>query len=258
MNQEELIAKIDAFLWELLPEDERAIVQKEIDNNPDFRVMVADRHFQHAVIKRIKKEALTAKLAGLRERMINEEAAVSEKKMPTIAVEPPPMTVVYRRPWYTRGAVRWAIAVSVALLVMTVVRYFWSKTPNNDVQFAYDLKTKADTMFFPKITNDKYSAGVDPKDSADIYFKAGEFGKTIAIYEDYFAQLDEIRPNTEGSFLGDSTQQKAEWQLVLTYQVAKKPMDERIKKLLNQIAQNREHWFHEDARKLQREINKSQ
>ncbi len=257
MNQEELIAKIDAFLWELLPEDERAMVEKEIDNNPDFRATVAERHFQHAVVKRMKKEALTAKLKSLREKTATENAkedpSVKTIKLPQIAPSLP-KTTPEKRGIMTPLRRVLAMAASVALLV-TVGSYYWAKGNYDEVQLAHNAKAKADTMFFPKITNDKFASGLDPKDSADIYFKTGKFDKTIAVYEDYFAQLDKMRLNTEGSSLGDSTQQKAEWQLVLTYRAARKPIDEKFTKRLNQMAQNPQHRFYEDARALQQKIN---
>jgi hypothetical protein len=229
MNQEELEAKIDAFLWEILPDADKKLIEKEININPDFRAKVAVRQFEHRLLERMERESLAAKMT-----LWEAEAAVSEKKMPIVVVETPPMTVVYRRPWYKRSALRWAVAASMALVVS--IGYYWAKTRYDSevVAQALEKNKEAFNLPEPQITEDTKTGGPSTLSKED-------YDETIAKYTDFLK-------NTEGSV---ETRQKAEWQLILIYMEAHKTAENpEFTRLLATIANNPNHIFYNDARQL--------
>lgn len=234
MNQEELEAKIDAFLWELLPEADSALIEKEIENNPDFRSKVAVRQFEHRLMERMERESLAAKMTAW-----EAEAPIAEKKTPDVAPEPPPMTPVYRRPLWPLSPMRWAMAATVALLVTVGGSYYWATTNNDSVELAKRLRQNEDAFGLPTTA----------KPPMDENTPTGYSGVSTAIDDDKQIQNYEVfLKNTEGA---DTIRQKAEWQLILLYMRANKTMkNPNFKQLLESIATNPTHLFYEDARQL--------
>jgi hypothetical protein len=250
MNQEELSDKIDLFVWELLPEEEQASMEKTIRKNPDLRDEVAKRLLRFEVFKQMERDALAEQIAAWDAE--EEQATPSVKTVETPQIQPvmPKIEPPTKRLIPLRPAIRWAIAASFALFAFVTWRYYFNKNQYDGMLVANTWKVKSDTSFFPKIINETVGAsGIDEelKDSVNTYFINKEFGKSINY-------LNNLAKNTEGRLV-DSTQQRIEWYLVLSYTADKKTSDkEHFSPTLARILQNPQHHFYEEARELKQKM----
>jgi hypothetical protein len=121
MNQEELFDKIDPFLWQLLPDAEREMVEKEIRENADFRAEVAERHFKYEVIKRMERAALEAKIKGWRDKKLANSTEVGIEKKPDVVAETTEAMPVAKTPIIRMTTIRWMAAAAVTIIGIFIV-----------------------------------------------------------------------------------------------------------------------------------------
>ena len=145
MNQEELMAKIDRYDWQLMPESERQLMEKEMSENPDFRNQVIQRRLENTAIKQLRQRTLQAKIKTWREESEAEERERVEVEV--VKTEPPkivpikPLRVLWLKPR------QWAVAASLALLVVFGGNYWVKSTYGNAALVAEFLPKSGDFLF---------------------------------------------------------------------------------------------------------------
>lgn len=277
MNQEELLTKIDPFLWKLLPESEREIVEKEMRDNADFRTEVAKRQLENDAIKQMRQNALRAKMTVWREEseletLDNQSDSIAESKA-TPVVQLTPLRVVKFTPMH------WAAAAAVALLVVVGGNYWATNTYGNAALVA-DFYPKSGDLLrgddafgggndndpalyeagnkafgtpnyaeaidnYSKLTQPEYVAAARMP-FAEAHFQLKNYDKAIAIYKDV---LDDKQSETP-------TFEQAEWKLAVTYLAANKTdADTLFNNLLTRMTSNPSHAFHQPAVDLSQKVN---
>jgi hypothetical protein len=253
MSQEELLAKIDPFLWKFLPEDEHNRLQQEMRDNPEFLAEVVKRKLEHEVIKQMKRDALQEKMKQWDAEKKSETASEVEDEQPSEAgtstheipqIAPP----VVKRLVPSRRLMYWAMAASFTLLVS----FYWIKTNNDGVKVSNSFYVTLDAM--PK-DDDIITGGIgqiSDFELAEKAYKSNDFEGMIVIYK---KKLTEIAKNTEGSLFDKKIEQYTEWRLILAYLAAKQSDNTELNALLKKKVENPDHLYHQEAVELNKKIN---
>jgi tetratricopeptide (TPR) repeat protein len=285
MNQEELMARIDRYDWQLMPESERQLIEKEMIENADFRNQVIQRQLENTAIKQLRLRAIQAKMKTWREESEAETAPEVEELELTEAVEKEPTKIVPIKPlrvlWFT--PMQWAAAASLALLVV-VGGNFWAKSNYGNaalaaefapksgdlvrgkVGFGAGIKVETDPIYFDKgndamgLETPEYRVAVEYYNKlesdgyktqaqmalAEAYFQLKEYDKAATIYQGVL-----VDKKLEINIL-----QQAEIKLAITYLAENKPQNAaELTRILSDITKNPSHPFHQVALDLNQKIN---
>jgi tetratricopeptide (TPR) repeat protein len=285
MNQEELMAKIDRYDWQLMPESERQLMEKEMSENPDFRDQVIQRQLENTAIKQLRQQALQAKMKTwqaeseaettneIRERDVVEGGGEAPPKIVPLS----PLRVLRFTP------MQWAAAASLALLVVFGGNY-WVKNNYGNAALVAEFSpksgellrgtvglgagttTETDAIYFDQgnkamgLETPDYKAAVENYTKlvgddykiqaqmalAEAYFQLKEYGKAISIYQDVLAAKK----------LETNILQQAEIKLAITYLAENKPQNTAaLTRILGDITKNPSHPFYQVALDLNQKIN---
>lgn len=283
MTQEELLTKIDPFLWKLLPETEREIVDKEMRDNADFRTEVAKRQLENDAIKQMRQNALRTKMAAWREESEAETTTETGEIAATIdnmAVAEPIKIVplnTLRVVKFTR--MQWAAAAAIALLIVVGGGNYWATNTHSNSALAAEFQPKSGDLLrgddsfgggndtdpalyeagnkafgtpnyaeavdnYGKLTQPEYVAAARMP-LAEAYFQLKNYDKAMAVYKAVLADKQTETPTLE----------QAEWKLTVAYLAANKTGDATFNNLLTRMTDNPNHAFHQQAVDLSQKVN---
>ncbi len=285
MNKEELRTKIDRYDWQLMPESERQLMEKEMRENPDFRNQVIQRQLENTAIKQLRQQALQAKMKIWQAESEAETATkVGELDVVEGGGEAPPKIVPLSPLRVLRFTpMQWAAAASLALLVVFGGNYWVKNNYGNaalvaefapksgdllrgTVPFGAGTTVETDAIYFDQgnkamgletpdykaaVENYKKLVGDDYKIQAQMalaeaYFQLKEYDKAITIYQDVLAAKK----------LETNILQQAEIKLAITYLAENKPQNTAdLTRILGDITKNPSHPFYRVALDLNQKIN---
>jgi tetratricopeptide (TPR) repeat protein len=288
MNQAELVAKIDPFLWKLLPDAERELIEKEMSENAAFRTEVVKRQLENDAIKQLRNNALRAKMSVWREESeaetLTEEATMTAENSSDVAaketkiVEMTPLRVV------KISRMSWAAAAAIALLFVVGGNY-WAKNTYGNATLVADFYPKSgdilrggdDEIFGTNGTGEASQAAV--LEAGNTAFDAKNYAEAIVNYEkltnwdniassymplaeahfqlkNYDKAIAVYKSAFDDKLTDNRTSQQAEWKLILTYLAANKTGDDtRFSNLLTRITDNPSHAFYQQALDLKQKTS---
>ena len=232
-----LFDNIDAYIWNLLSDEERQAFEKNLTTDETLRAELALRQLENEAVQLADKADLRTKMKAWRE----EETA--GKKTVTAETKVVPLNIgrIVRF-----SPMRWAAAAAIALLVFVGARY-WATT-----QYGSDALS---TQFYDKMPTGEpfFGASGDAKiDAAALLieaktaFKAKDYDKAIGIYQ---------------TILSDKTvaanlKQEAEWKQVVTLMGAEKTdKTSDFTSLLSKLVGDTSHPYHQAAVELNQKVN---
>ncbi len=247
MNQEELLHKIDLFLWKLLPASEQQAFEAEIQQNPSLQETVAQRKLENEVIKQMRRNDLDDKVKGWLEDVDFDKVipiALGEVEQEDIKKKPLIIQKNNSRKMPSRLWV-WGVAASIVLLV--AAGWWWHKSNYNRSEVLKPLFAASGNLEITPIKgraggNGEYEPSID---SVNYYFNQNQFDSAIAAYEYFLGDTELLAINKEAK-------QKAEWQLVLTYLAQNNP---KYVAQLDVIVSDNSHLFHQNALNLKQKTN---
>lgn len=248
MNEFELNEKIELYLKDKLPEEEKEKLLRLINENPDIKSDVED-------IRVIKKLIETYKLEELREELQKKSVINS---------------ISYRYNNFVKSTYSKAAIIFIAVLSLPLIYLFLIKSDANETLF---------NEYFQPVTIEVKTRGLPPERGEEIQsaienYKNNLFGNAVPVFKEYISEYPEdyeIKLYLGIALLGNNEVEEAkqiftelkefddnyyseysEWYLALTY------LDEdnidKAKEILMNIQDNNE-YFGGSAAKLLKELN---
>lgn len=248
MNEFELNEKIELYLRDKLPEEEKEKLLRLINENPDIKSDVED-------IRVIKKLIESYKLEELREELRKKSVINS---------------ISYRYNNFIKSTYSKAAIIFIAVLSLPLIYLFLIKSDANETLF---------DEYFQPVTIEVKTRGLPPERGEEIQnaienYKNNLFGNAVPVFQEYISEYPEdyeIKLYLGIALLGNNEVEEAkqiftelkelddnyyseysEWYLALTY------LDEdnidKAKEILMNIQDNNE-YFGGSAAKLLKELN---
>jgi hypothetical protein len=251
MNQEELLHKIDLFLWKTLPAAEQKAFEAEILQNPSLQEKVAQRQLENEVIKQMQRNDLDAKVKGWLDdidfdKVTPVDLDEEEKQADTVSPQPHPLFI--KTDDSGKSPLRfWLLGIAASIALLLAAGWWWSKSNYESSEVSKRLFVASGNLKIMPIEGRVGDNGVyEPTiDSVQYYFDHKQFDLAIAGYE-YFLG------DTELLAINQTAKQKVEWQLVLTYLAQNNP---KYVARLDDIVNNSNHIFHQNALMLKQKAN---
>ncbi len=240
MEQETLFDDIDAYIWNLLSDDERQVFEKNVAANEDLRAELALRRLENEALQIADKAQLRAKMKAWRA----EETADAVIETPETATKVVPIQqgrVVKFTP------MRWAAAAAIALLVVVGGRYWAATNYGSDVLASeFHGKTGNDAPFYGSsgtvttVDAEALLKQAQPMYQAKNYEQAAQIYKTIL--SDKSVDINH--------------REEAEWQLLMSLMAMKKTdTASGFGALLTQMVTDSSHKYHKPALELNQKVN---
>jgi hypothetical protein len=250
MNQEELLHKIDLFLWKLLPAAEQKAFEAEIQQNPSLQEMVAQRQLENEVIKQMQRNDLNAKVTGWLDEIDFDKVTPvdldeEEKQLDTASPQPHPLSI--KTDDSRKLPLRfWVLGIAASIALLLMAGNWWIKTNYKIDNVSKNQMVESGNL---EINPLKKFGGSNPNlptiDSVRTYYDLRQYDKAITAYQGFLKDAELIAIN-------EQAKQKAEWQLVATYMAQNNP---NYRALLDEIATNPKHLYHQKALELKEKTN---
>jgi hypothetical protein len=257
--------KIDQYIWNLLPDNERVAFEQELATDAALREELAVRQVEDAALRLMRRDDLTNKMATWRKEDAEETTPeVVEKKTETKSFVIPeyrgakretPKITLFPNLSVLKGlkmtANQFAVAATLALLVVAGGVYFASANFSNEGLLTDAYKDSKETLAKPTPSaqggqEDVFGGSGETVLSAEELFNTKKSSLTKADYQKAMAGYQKTVDNPN-NLLTDI--RKAEWQIVLCY-LAMNETGEPFRKLVEQIADTPAHPFNEPAKDL--------
>lgn len=265
MNQEELLHKIDLFLWQLLPESEQKAFEEAIRQDPNLKVEVEKRDLENKVIKQLQRNDVDRKMKGWLKDMkaetqnntenVNTEQVNYAQTEETVMI---PFQNIPRPSLYNKS---WFIGIAACFTILIISSYLWFRNSYKEDILLPKLYAQANKLDIKNaiLKNDQGGYGSDglnqnndstvPLNTIDERFESKNYPRIITTYETLLNKLDLVPANM-------LLIQTIEWRLVLTYAAAdKKKYDAEIKGYLETMTSDTQHIYHKQAIELKEKMN---
>jgi tetratricopeptide (TPR) repeat protein len=267
MNPEEIYDKIDAYLWELLPPEERTALENDLANNEELRADLALRKLEYEAMRLSSQDNLRAKMKAWKTEAQDSET-ISEKKIEAKVVKMDKTVeggrIVKFQPY------RWAAAAAILLCAFLFGNY-WGKINYSDNALYNQFKGEDS---FSGLRGGDMDTVKSYKDAITLIEK-GDFNEAISIFEKIedktlfektqfalgesyirtknYANAIKSYQNIMAQSGSPTDVQLAEWKLVLTYLVSGQTKGD-FDSLLSKIALDKNHISNKKALDLQQRV----
>ena len=242
MEQDILFDNIDAYIWNLLSDEDRQAFEKTLETDDALRAELALRQLENEALQLADKADLRTKITAWRAEELAEKKT---ENIDTPVVPINPLRVVRFKP------MQWAAAAAVALLFIVGGRYWATNNYGNEaLASAFHEKTSEilrgpDDDVFGSSGTSKLDAAQALTD-AKAAFDAKNYAQAITTYQSILAEKT-VTPRYI---------QEAEWQLIVTYLAAKKTdSTSEFRILLDKLVNDSTHSYHKAALELNQKVN---
>jgi tetratricopeptide (TPR) repeat protein len=267
MNPEKIYDKIDAYLWALLPPEERTTFENDLANSEELRADLALRRLEYEAMRLSHQDDLRAKMKAWKAEAQDSET-ISDKKIEAKVVKMDKTAeggrIIKFQPY------RWAAAAAILLCAFLFGNY-WGKINYSDDALYNQFKEEGS---FSGLRGSDIDTVKSYKDAIALIEK-GDFNEAIsilekiedkALFEKTQFALGESYIRTKNyanaikSYQNIMTQsgsptdvQLAEWKLILTYLVSGQTKGD-FEVLLSKIVLEKNHVSYKKALDLQQRV----
>jgi hypothetical protein len=240
MEQETLFDNIDAYIWNLLSDDERQTFEKTVAANEDLRAELALRQLENEAFQLADKDQLRAKMKAWRAEEETTDAVIETAETETKVVPIHQGRVA----WFT--PMRWAAAAAIALLMVFGGRYWATANYGSDaLASAFEGKTGSDAPFYGSsgtVTTVDAEALLKQAQSA---YQAKNYDQATQIYQTILADKS----------VDINHREEAEWKLLMALMADKKAnAASGFETLLAQMVKDSSHKYHKPALELNEKV----
>ena len=236
MEQEALFDHIDAYIWNILSDEDRQAFEKNLETDEDLRAELALRQLENEAFQLADKAALRTKMKQWREEAAT-ETTVETTQTETKVVSINQGRVVRFSP------MRWAAAAAIALMVFVGGRYWATTNYGSDVLAGeFSAKKGTEGEYFGAGGDAKIDAAAMLKE-AQTAFQAKNYAQTTSLLQTILADKT-VAPNHI---------QDAEWQMLMTY-MANKNTGTDFNSLLAKLVNDTAHAYNKPALELNQKV----
>ena len=242
MEQDILFDNIDAYIWNLLSDEDRRAFEKALATDDALRAELALRQLENEALQLADKADLRTKMTAWR---AEEAAEKKTENIDTPIVSMTPLRVVRFKP------MQWAAAAAVALLFIVGGRYWATNNYGNEALVSEFHGKTGEILRGPddEIFGSSGAAKLDAAQAltdAKAAFDAKNYAQAITTYQSILADKT-VAPKYS---------QEAEWQLIVSYLAAKKTdSTSEFRILLAKLVNNSTHPYHKAALELNQKVN---